>query len=73
LVAYLKENGVGAMVYYPVPIHRQALYANAWQDAKLPHAEQAAREVLSLPIYPEMGDGHVVAVCKVLRRFYRAD
>lgn len=48
----LSERGIGTMVYYPVPVHKLPIYAE--MACSLPHAEQACREVLSLPIWPQM-------------------
>lgn len=48
----LKAQGIGTMVYYPVPCHRLPLYAA--RGIRLPEAERAAAEVLSLPIWPQM-------------------
>jgi dTDP-4-amino-4,6-dideoxygalactose transaminase len=48
----LAEAGVGTMVYYPVPIHRLPYYANT--QLRLPNAEQASQQVLSLPIWPQI-------------------
>jgi dTDP-4-amino-4,6-dideoxygalactose transaminase len=48
--AALAEAGIGTMVYYPVPVHRLPLYAP--MGYSLPESEAAAREVLSLPIWP---------------------
>jgi dTDP-4-amino-4,6-dideoxygalactose transaminase len=53
LQAHLRERGVGALVHYPVPIHRQPAYAAMGQRA-LPNTERAAASVLSLPMYPEL-------------------
>jgi dTDP-4-amino-4,6-dideoxygalactose transaminase len=53
VVASLTAHGIASMIYYPVPIHRLPVYRDA-VDTLLPHAEQASREVLSLPIWPDM-------------------
>ena len=54
LQAQLAEAGVDTMVYYPVPVHRLKLYSASHATITCPVAEQAAREVLSLPIWPEL-------------------
>ena len=48
----LDEAGIGTMVYYPIPCHRLPVYAETYADVRLPVAEAAADEVLSLPIWP---------------------
>lgn len=52
--AYLDRAGVGTMVYYPIPVHRLPVYAEAYDDTRLPVAETAATEVLSLPLWPSI-------------------
>lgn len=51
----LTENGIGTLIHYPIPPHRQSAYANlAFKAGSLPLAERLAAEVLSLPIYPQL-------------------
>ncbi len=67
LRAALKEQGVGTLIHYPVPVHEQPAYAGRLPDAgPLTHTEQAAREVLSLPMYPQLSDADVRAVAAAL-------
>ncbi|HEY9620828.1 MAG TPA: DegT/DnrJ/EryC1/StrS family aminotransferase [Crinalium sp.] len=51
----LQQQGVGSMIYYPVPLHLQKVYASLdYQPGDLPVTEQLAHEVLSLPMFPEL-------------------
>ena len=50
LINFLKENGVGSAVHYPLPIHLQPPYKNLDYEGKLPVTEKIAKEILSLPI-----------------------
>ncbi|WP_088892691.1 DegT/DnrJ/EryC1/StrS family aminotransferase [Leptolyngbya ohadii] len=51
----LQEQGVSSMIYYPLPLHLQPVYASlGYQPGQLPVSEQMAQEVLSLPMFPEL-------------------
>lgn len=66
--AALLERGIETGIHYPIPLHLQPAYA--WmglREGAFPEAERAAREVLSLPLYPEMTDDQVDRVCGALR------
>jgi dTDP-4-amino-4,6-dideoxygalactose transaminase len=72
LQAHLKKEGIGHAVYYPIPLHRQPCFAHlGYQDGRLPQSERAAREVISLPIYPELTRAQLDRVVSVIRGFYR--
>ena len=59
----LKERGIASEVYYPQPLHLSAPCRElGWVEGTLPVAEQAARETLALPLYPEMTDEQINAV-----------
>lgn len=71
LLAHLKKNGIGCAVYYPKPLHVQPCFANLGYSAgQLPESERAAREVISLPIYPELTDEQQSSVVDTIREFY---
>ena len=70
---YLRENGVGTLVHYPVPVHLQPAYRNrvaVHRDA-LPATELAARQVLSLPMHPQLSDAQVERVCETINKWSR--
>jgi dTDP-4-amino-4,6-dideoxygalactose transaminase len=69
LQATLRAAGIGTGIHYPSPVHLQPAYAGrvAMGPSGLRQTEQAAREVLSLPLYPELTDAQVEQVCSALR------
>lgn len=65
--ALLEEAGIGTAIHYPTPVHLQPAYSDlGWGKGDLPVAEHAAREVLSLPLWPEMPDQWVDVVADEL-------
>ncbi len=73
LVAHLHEHGIGAGVHYPIPCHLQpALRTLGYRPGDLPATEQAAQEVLSLPMYPELAAEQQDCVVRCLQDFYQA-
>lgn len=66
LVALLNDQGIDAAVHYPVPLHLQPPLQGS-QSAPLPVTEQAAGEVISLPVYPEMTDDDVHRIADTLK------
>ncbi len=67
LIARLTEAGIGSMCYYPVPLHVQKAFENlGYKMGDFPISEQLSREVLSLPMYPELSDEQVETVGKTI-------
>jgi dTDP-4-amino-4,6-dideoxygalactose transaminase len=62
--AALAERGVQTAVHYPVPCHRQPIFAHL--GLQLPVAEAAASELLSLPLYPQLAAEDVEYVCQAV-------
>jgi dTDP-4-amino-4,6-dideoxygalactose transaminase len=68
----LSEKKIGSAVYYPVPLHVQPLYAALrYKAGDFLHAEHAAQEVLSLPMYPELRPAQVTRVAEAVSEFVR--
>jgi len=71
LQQYLKEKGIGHAVYYPLPLHLQPCFAYlGYKEGDFPESEQAAREVISLPVYPELTASQRDEVVSTVRAFY---
>lgn len=69
MVERLSAAGIQTGVHYPIPAHLQPAYRDGrYPEGSLPEAEQAAREVVSLPIYPELRREQVEEVCESLAR-----
>jgi dTDP-4-amino-4,6-dideoxygalactose transaminase len=62
----LRQHGIGTLIHYPVPVHMQPAYRGRLNHGPLPESERAAEEVLSLPIYPELGSDATNAVAAAL-------
>src|SRR6266481_3464924 len=70
LQKFLNERKIGSTVYYPYPLHLQPLYASLGHQAgDFPHAERAAQEVLSLPMYPELRKEQIARVAENINTF----
>jgi len=72
LQAHLAAGGIGAQVYYRMPLHLQPPLATlGFRRGDFPEAERAAAEVLALPIYPQLDGRAVEAVVEAVAAFYR--
>jgi dTDP-4-amino-4,6-dideoxygalactose transaminase len=72
LQQHLAARRIGTTVYYPFPLHLQPLYAQMGHRAgDFPHAERAAQEVLSLPMYPELRKDQIARVVEAIAEFMK--
>jgi dTDP-4-amino-4,6-dideoxygalactose transaminase len=72
LQKFLSERKIGSTVYYPYPLHLQPLYASlGHKPGDFPHAERAAQEVLSLPMYPELRKEQIARVVDAVAEFLK--
>jgi dTDP-4-amino-4,6-dideoxygalactose transaminase len=70
LAGYLKENGVHTVIHYPVPIHLQEAYADlGYSPGSIPVAEDYAKQIVSLPIFPQLRDKEVERVAELVNSF----
>jgi dTDP-4-amino-4,6-dideoxygalactose transaminase len=73
LKKYLEASRIGCALHYPVPLHLQKAYARlGYKPGDFPVAEKAARECLSLPIYPELTDAQIQRVASVIKDFFNS-
>lgn len=70
---HLAAAGVGTEIYYPIPLHLQQCFDYlAYRPGQFPEAERAAREVLALPVFPELLPAQIDHVTGTIQRFYSA-
>lgn len=72
LFRHLKDRGIGCGMHYPVPCHLQeAMKGYGNSEGDLPETEKAAKEILSLPIYPHLSEDDTSRVVETIREFYK--
>jgi dTDP-4-amino-4,6-dideoxygalactose transaminase len=68
---FLKRAGIPTEVYYPLPLHLQPAFSYLdYREGQFPQAEQASREALSLPVYPELKESQQERVVRKIAEFY---
>jgi dTDP-4-amino-4,6-dideoxygalactose transaminase len=71
LQAHLKEKGIGSAIYYPLSLHLQPCFEYlGYKRGAYPESEKATREVISLPVYPELQQSQLDEVIEAVRGFY---
>lgn len=72
LQKFLKDQGISTMVYYPVPLHLQPVFKElGYVEGELPITEKASREVLSLPMFPELKKDEQDYIIEKLIEYYK--
>jgi len=71
LMKYLADHGISTGLHYPVPLHLQKAYAHlGYQRGDFPVAEKMAKEILSLPMYPELTEEQIRFVVDQIKNFF---
>jgi dTDP-3-amino-3,4,6-trideoxy-alpha-D-glucose transaminase len=69
LMSDLKEQGVGTLIHYPIPIHLQGSHQDLnMAEGSLPETEKAVKEIVSLPMYIGLTDDEVMTVCHAIKQ-----
>ena len=63
----LSDAGISSAIYYPIPLHRQEVFAERYRDISLPVSESVAQHCLSLPIYPELESEQIHTIVDVIK------
>jgi dTDP-4-amino-4,6-dideoxygalactose transaminase len=72
LQKFLGERGIGAALHYPIPLHLQEAYEHlGLKEGALPHSERSARDLLSLPMFPELTDEQIDWVAESVREWVK--
>jgi dTDP-4-amino-4,6-dideoxygalactose transaminase len=70
--SFLKSDNIYSVVYYPLPLHLQEAFKYlGYKEGDFPETESAAKEVLSLPIYPELEPEKVKIIAEIVLKFLR--
>lgn len=67
---YLKEQGVGTEIHYPIPCHLQPAVKSKFKNPPLPFTEKACAEILSIPMFPALTDAQVEEVARHIAGFF---
>jgi dTDP-4-amino-4,6-dideoxygalactose transaminase len=72
LQKHLDSQGIGTAIYYPLPLHLQEVYRTlGYKAGDFPESERIAKDVLSLPMYPEIEDKQIEFIVEQIKQFYK--
>ena len=72
MLSHLNNNGIGAGVHYPIPIHLQKSFNHLnLREGEFPVTERIAKRIISLPMFPELKKEEIEYVCEKVKEFLR--
>lgn len=72
LFSFMKENGIGVEIYYPLPIHLQKCYQFlGYKEGDFPVSEKISKEVIAIPVYPELTVEQQTYIVEKIYEFYK--
>ena len=72
LQEFLYSKNIGTNIHYPIPVHLQKGYSDlGYKKGEFPKSEKNAKEILSLPIFPELGESEILYICNNIRKFFK--
>jgi len=70
LQKFLRDKGISSVIHYPIPLHLQPAYLFlGYKKGDFPKAEEYAKEILSIPLYPEIEKKEIEKIVEVLKEF----
>ncbi len=73
LQSFLKDKGIGTGIYYPIPLHLQRAWKEAgYPEYRLPVSEKLSKEILAIPLFPEMREEEIQYVIESVKQFFGA-
>ncbi len=71
LQKHLDSKGIATGLHYPIPLHMQTAFAHlGYKEGDFPVTEKGAKEILSLPMYPELTEEQIIYVSQAIREFF---
>ena len=68
---FLEKNGISCQIHYPIPLHLQPAYKHLnYKEGDFPVTEKVAKEILSIPLYPELTEEQQNYVISKIKEFF---
>ena len=71
LMQFLKNRNISTSIHYPTPVHLQKAYKELKKSHSMSISEKVSKEIISLPIFPEMTDKQALYISKSIKKFFK--